>query len=94
MILDDIIKVKAQEVAVLKEKFSGKDPKKLVEGLPHTRNFLSAFGPGKFSLIAEIKKASPSAGIIRPLFDPISLAKTYEEGGAAAISVLTDEKFF
>lgn len=94
MILDDIIKVKEKEVAVLKEKFSGKDPKKLVEGLSHTRNFLSAFGPGKFSLIAEIKKASPSAGIIRPLFDPISLAKTYEESGAAAISVLTDEQFF
>lgn len=94
MILDDIIKVKAQEVAVLKEKFLGKDPKKLIEGLPHTRNFLSAFGSGKFSLIAEIKKASPSAGIIRPLFDPINLAKTYEESGAAAISVLTDEKFF
>jgi indole-3-glycerol phosphate synthase len=94
MILDDIIKIKAQEVAVLKSKFAGKDPQKLVQALPKPRNFLNAFQKGKFSLIAEIKKASPSAGVIRPRFEPITLAKVYEENGASAISVLTDEQFF
>ncbi|MFH1684028.1 MAG: hypothetical protein ABIA67_04015 [Candidatus Margulisiibacteriota bacterium] len=59
MILDDIIFNKRQEVTLLKVKFSEKDPRKLVSGLPKPRNFLKAFAKGKFSLIAEIKKASP-----------------------------------
>ena len=94
MILDDIIFNKRQEVTSLKVLLSGKDPRKLVKDLPKPRNFMKAFKKGKFSLIAEIKKASPSAGIIREDLDPISLARTYEECGVSAISVLTDEKFF
>lgn len=93
-ILDDIIFNKRQEVTALKVRLNVQNVKKAIKDLPRPRNFLKAFPKGKFSLIAEIKKASPSAGILAPKFEPVYLAKVYEESGAAAISVLTDEKFF
>src|SRR5947208_7334745 len=60
------------------------------------RGFTSALqrGEGKLALIAEVKKASPSAGVIVESFDPVAIAKNYARAGVEAISVLTDEKFF
>ena len=63
---------------------------------PSPRNFFSAVTrpKGELRVIAEVKKASPSAGLIREDFDPVAIARAYHEAGAAAISCLTDEKFF
>ncbi len=63
---------------------------------PKTRGFATALrhGVADFRIIAEVKKASPSKGLIREDFDPVEIARSYERGGAAAISVLTDAKYF
>jgi indole-3-glycerol phosphate synthase len=71
--------------------------KEQVVGLPKCRNFYKAVtapGPRGINVITEVKKASPSAGLIREDFDPVAIAQTYEKCGASAISVLTDEKYF
>jgi indole-3-glycerol phosphate synthase len=71
--------------------------KEQIKNLPKCRNFHNAAvkkNPRGINVIAEVKKASPSAGIIRPDFDPVQIAKIYEKCGADAISVLTDEKYF
>ena len=58
------------------------------------RDFLQALRGEGISVIAELKKASPSAGVLRPEYDPAAIAHAYEEGGAAALSVLTEENYF
>ena len=94
MILDDIVFNKRQEVTSLKVRYSFADLAKLGRGLPRPRNFERALPKGKLSLIAEIKRASPTAGAIREGLEPTLIAKMYEECGASAISVLTDAKYF
>jgi len=94
-VLDRIVANKREEIAYAK---SRRDLQSLKDGAmhgPEVRDFLQALqGHDYVRLIAEVKRASPSKGIIRPVFDHIEIALAYEAGGAAAISVLTDEPFF
>ncbi len=92
MILDDILKQKGEEVTRLSNE-GMVFPK--IEVDSKLRGFAKAIsaGPG-VSVIAEVKKASPSKGVIAENFDPVEIAKFYEAHGARAISVLTDQKFF
>lgn len=94
-ILDEIIAVKLREIEAARRTTPEIELERRLERLPPTRNFTAAVGRGgSVNVIAEVKKASPSAGVIRPDFDPVAIGKTYTEHGAAAISVLTDVEFF
>jgi len=96
-ILDTIIADKRIEVQSRKSKKGLDQLKEQVGGLPKCRNFYKAVtqpNPRGINVIAEVKKASPSAGLIREDFDPVAIAQIYAHCGADAISVLTDEKYF
>lgn len=96
-ILDKIIADKRIEVQHCKEQQPIKLLKDKIQGLKKCRNFYSAVTKSNLrglNVIAEVKKASPSAGLIRADFDPVQIAAIYEQCGADAISVLTDEKYF
>ncbi len=71
-----------------------KEARKRAEDAAPTRDFLKALQKPGIRIIAEVKKSSPSAGVISPDFDAVRTAMTYEENGAACLSVLTDEHFF
>jgi indole-3-glycerol phosphate synthase len=95
--LDQIIADKRLEVNHRQAQKSLEQLKEQVHSMPKCRNFYKAVTkPNRrgINVIAEIKKASPSAGLIRQDFHPVAIAKTYEKCGADAISVLTDEKYF
>jgi indole-3-glycerol phosphate synthase len=94
MLLAEIVANKHREVAALKAHFHVEKVAKACQALPAPRDFSRPFGRGKFALIAEIKQSSPSAGIIVNKFEPVFLAKQYEEAGAGALSVLTDAQYF
>jgi indole-3-glycerol phosphate synthase len=96
-ILDDIIAEKREEVRQRQSQASVEQLRERIAGLPKCRNFYKAVttrNPRGINVIAEVKRASPSAGLIREDFDPVAIAKTYEKCGTDAISVLTDEKYF
>lgn len=98
-ILDDIIAAKRAEVAERKSATPLDRLTSAIAELPRPRNFFNAVTrPPRdrrpVNLIAEIKKASPSAGVIRDDFDPVDIARQYAQAGADALSVLTDERFF
>jgi indole-3-glycerol phosphate synthase len=94
-ILDRILETKLTEIQRARANVLDSDLEKQVADLPPTRDLAAALNKaGEVRIIAEIKKASPSAGLIRADFDPAAIARIYERHGAAAISVLTDEKYF
>jgi indole-3-glycerol phosphate synthase len=94
-ILDKIVVSKRQEVAAARLRMPLQEMEDQAASAPPVRDFRAALaGPGPIQLIAEVKKASPSAGVIRADFDPIAIARTYQGHGAACLSVLTDAPYF
>jgi indole-3-glycerol phosphate synthase len=94
-ILDQIVDTKWREVFAARARVPEAELERLAEGLSPARDFAAALDrPGEVRVIAEVKKASPSAGVIRADFDPVSIAAAYERHGAACVSVLTDGPYF
>ncbi|MGI9427164.1 MAG: indole-3-glycerol phosphate synthase TrpC [Bythopirellula sp.] len=94
-ILEKIVAAKRLEIEQSKQRLPEQPLREQLGGAPEPRDFFPALATaGPIRLIAEVKKASPSAGLIRADFDPVQIAKTYEAHGATCISVLTDEAFF
>lgn len=97
-ILKQILWRKAEEIAERAERVSLANLKSQCESAAHPRGFVEAIefrlSEGSPAIIAEIKKASPSKGVIREDFDPVAIAKSYAKGGATCLSVLTDVDYF
>ena len=97
-ILQQILQTKRREVAERRARVPVEQLKETISTLGRPRNFFQAVtrrgGKKRLNLIAEVKKASPSAGVIRADFDPVKIAQAYAEAGADALSVLTDEEYF
>ena len=94
-ILDRIVATKHQEIAATLSRFSLQELRTAASAAPAPRDFLAALRcDDRIALIAEIKKASPSKGVIRADFEPTSIARDYQSGGADCLSVLTDVQYF
>jgi len=93
-ILDTIVASKRAEIAAAMQRVPAADLERALAHMAPVRDFEGALRKPGMQIIAEVKKASPSAGVIRADFDPVGIAHTYERHGAACISVLTDVPFF
>lgn len=93
-ILDEIVDRKWQEIAAARAATADSELERRAAGMPPVRDFTGQLQRPGIRIIAEVKKASPSAGIIRADFDPVAVARTYEAHGADCLSVLTDKPFF
>lgn len=94
-ILDKIVATKRQEIVQAKQAVSEQELRSQLAGAPPPRDFFAALAAaGPIKLIAEVKKASPSKGVIREKFEPLEVAACYQQHGATCISVLTDESYF
>lgn len=93
-VLDEIVAHKREEVAVARSAFSLDAVRARAAAAPPARDFAAAVSGPPVRIIAEIKRASPARGDIRVDADPAAIARMYEQGGAAAISVLTDRRYF
>jgi indole-3-glycerol phosphate synthase len=94
-ILDRIVETKLREIDAARRAVPDADLERRAAAMPKAGDFTGALRrPGSVAVIAEVKKASPSAGVIRADFDPVAIARAYERHGAAAVSVLTDAEYF
>ena len=94
-ILETIVASKRRELAAAKERLPESELRRRLADAPPTRPFRERLeGASGVGIIAEIKKASPSAGVLRDDFDPVVIARIYADHGASCLSVLTDEPFF
>jgi len=93
--LKEIVAKKKERIVLAKQQLPEEELKSRVIGMEPARAFAQAINkPRQMCLIAEVKKASPSKGVIRENFVPVEIAKIYEEAGVQAVSVLTEEDFF
>jgi indole-3-glycerol phosphate synthase len=93
--LDKIVASKRREIEAAKAATPTAQLHAAMKAAPPPRDFFAALAaPGPIKLIAEVKKASPSAGVIRADFNPVEIARTYQQHGASCLSILTDEPFF
>jgi len=97
-ILDEILAHKASELAARRRSADVAALQRRIADVPPPRGFVAALqqriADGAAAVIAEIKKASPSKGVIRTDFDPVAIGRSYQAGGAACLSILTDERYF
>ena len=97
-ILQEIVKYKKVEIEESKKLISKESLEKKIKSAPHSKSFLGELvkknEEGKAGIIAEVKKASPSKGVIRENFNHLQIARDYEKGGAACLSILTDNPSF